>query len=491
MRNWVVVPVGTVVGFLGLSVMTPTVAVSKGDDLPGASEDCSAVVRSEAETLGPVIGPDVIVGAINSVWHWGAIEVAPGEFMSGYSIGTTSCNIGDFRADWVGGLNRHPVIAQNIYRLQNGAIEQIGQSWVKHAFATIDDGICGVCDGQLGQVLGVGCSDPYNFLVNGQQTRLGPKFEVNPFTGVYRWPHTARGWTGNAIFKRAQVRVADVDPALNPTALYFGEGQYVTTDEAAWGTQLNNVSYHQFVRGSGSPTGGYVMIMTGSTQREQPAIQAWADFDPAVTVVDVMVPGEGLLHLGYKVSDNGNGTWHYEYAVHNQNSDRSVGSFHVPNGADATNIGFHDVHYHSGEPFDGTDWPSVLVDGDLMWATEPFEINENANAIRWGTMYNFRFDSPHAPEAGEVEFGLFKPGTPDSIVVTAMVPSAAPRLVGDMNCDGFVSVGDINPFVLALTDAAAYRTQFPDCDELNGDCNDDGTVSIGDINCFVQLVNGG
>ncbi len=64
-------------------------------------------------------------------------------------------------------------------------------------------------------------------------------------------------------------------------------------------------------------------------------------------------------------------------------------------------------------------------------------------------------------------------------------------LVGDMNCDGAVSVGDINPFVLALTDALAYADQFPDCDILAGDCNGDTQVTVGDINCFVALVTGG
>ncbi len=64
-------------------------------------------------------------------------------------------------------------------------------------------------------------------------------------------------------------------------------------------------------------------------------------------------------------------------------------------------------------------------------------------------------------------------------------------LLGDMNCDGTVSVGDINPFVLALTDPKGYAAAFPDCDILNGDCSDDGQVSVGDINCFVALVTGG
>ncbi len=63
-------------------------------------------------------------------------------------------------------------------------------------------------------------------------------------------------------------------------------------------------------------------------------------------------------------------------------------------------------------------------------------------------------------------------------------------LLGDLNCDGVVSVGDINPFVLALTDPAAYAAAFPDCDALNGDCNEDGQISVGDINCFVALVTG-
>ncbi len=62
---------------------------------------------------------------------------------------------------------------------------------------------------------------------------------------------------------------------------------------------------------------------------------------------------------------------------------------------------------------------------------------------------------------------------------------------GDLNCDGTVSVGDINPFVLALTDPAGYADAFPDCDALNGDCSDDGQLTVGDINCFVTLITGG
>lgn len=65
-----------------------------------------------------------------------------------------------------------------------------------------------------------------------------------------------------------------------------------------------------------------------------------------------------------------------------------------------------------------------------------------------------------------------------------------PALLGDMSCDGVVSVGDIGPFVLALTDPAGYAAQFPNCSNLNGDINGDGLVSVGDIGPFVALLNG-
>jgi uncharacterized membrane protein len=35
---------------------------------------------------------------------------------------------------------------------------------------------------------------------------------------------------------------------------------------------------------------------------------------------------------------------------------------------------------------------------------------------------------------------------------------------GDLNCDGAVNFGDINPFVLAISNPPGYATAFPDCD---------------------------
>ncbi|MDX2199909.1 MAG: dockerin type I repeat-containing protein [Phycisphaerae bacterium] len=67
----------------------------------------------------------------------------------------------------------------------------------------------------------------------------------------------------------------------------------------------------------------------------------------------------------------------------------------------------------------------------------------------------------------------------------------ANTIIGDINGDGGVTVGDIGGFVLALTDPAAYAVAFPDGDLEAADINDDGVISVGDISGFVQLLTGG
>ncbi|MBP7747518.1 MAG: hypothetical protein KA383_15490 [Phycisphaerae bacterium] len=78
----------------------------------------------------------------------------------------------------------------------------------------------------------------------------------------------------------------------------------------------------------------------------------------------------------------------------------------------------------------------------------------------------------------------------DDVKVWAADPTACPDVVGDLNCDGEVTFGDINPFILALTNPVAYADAYPDCDVNLADVNDDGTVSFGDINPFVLLLSG-
>jgi hypothetical protein len=62
------------------------------------------------------------------------------------------------------------------------------------------------------------------------------------------------------------------------------------------------------------------------------------------------------------------------------------------------------------------------------------------------------------------------------------------RPAGDLNCDGTVDVFDIDPFVMALTDATYYQAQYADCDPALADLNLDGCVNVFDIDPFVDVL---
>lgn len=78
------------------------------------------------------------------------------------------------------------------------------------------------------------------------------------------------------------------------------------------------------------------------------------------------------------------------------------------------------------------------------------------------------------------------PGTPAGTPVGA--DGCPVNATGDMNCDGVVDVFDINPFVQALLDPAAYAAEHPACDIQLGDINGDASVDVFDINPFVDLL---
>jgi hypothetical protein len=64
-------------------------------------------------------------------------------------------------------------------------------------------------------------------------------------------------------------------------------------------------------------------------------------------------------------------------------------------------------------------------------------------------------------------------------------------MAGDVNCDGLVNNGDIDGFVLALTNSAQYLIAYPNCAIGLADANGDGLVNNGDIDAFVALLTGG
>jgi hypothetical protein len=423
-------------------------------------------------------GADVIVGAIPSIAQYGSV-VSGGQTIMAYAVGTTSCNIGTAQLEWFAQpSNRHPFIPQNMFRHRNGRLEQIGMSWGKHGFTALQGTLCGACQSSgSGNYLGVGCSDPYSASLNGSQSGLGTRSEVNAATGFFPGTYNQGMPAAPAtIGRRLQVNANDLNPALNAGASYLVEAQYIHPQDAANGNDNNNGSWRAFTVGA-LTSGAYALTTTGPTVQQKSAIEAWPTFNPDVRLVIGDVEGDGRFILGYFVRDNGDGTWRYEYAIQNINSDRSGGSFSVPVGAGTaiTNIGFRDVNYHSGDPYDPTDWVPSVSGGTVTWQGGVHAVNPSGNALRFATMYNFWFDADRPPAEGSASLGLFKPGpagAPGAVAFAVSVPSSGTPSA-DLNGDGTVNASDLTILL------AAWGSSGP------ADINGDGTVDGLDLSVLL------
>ncbi len=143
-------------------------------------------------------------------------------------------------------------------------------------------------------------------------------------------------------------------------------------------------------------------------------------------------------------------------------------------------------HAHVAVSNNGTNWVTVWEHTggsftDTAWSQMVFDISEVADDqptvyVRWCM----------GPTDGSVTYCGWNI---DDIEIWGLVPFQGLR--GDLNCDGLLNAFDIDPFVLALTDPAAYAAAYPNCDFILADINGDGLVNAFDIDPFVQLLTGG
>lgn len=431
-------------------------------------------------------GPDVIVGDIPDVDSFGHVGT-----ISGLAMATTSCNIGNVPLKWKFlPYNTHPVIAQNVYRLKDGRLTQLGMAWLKHGFFAEQGPVCfGDCQPDFtGATLGVHCSDPYSadFNAGGGNFGLGRRSEVNPVTGYFdgSTANKHNGHSHNAISHRIQVQDADL---ANPGARYFAEAIYIAADDIAAGNVLNSTGHREFGVSGTAPNWFFFMI--GTTFREQLAVNSWT----GATRVNIDLPVDGRIIVMHKATDLGGGQYRYDYAVMNYNSERGVRRFSVPVGAASiSNIGFSAPASH-GEGYSNAPWAATIAGGRIEWACDTYAADPNSNAIRWGTMYNFWFESTAAPQASAAQVGRFKPGFGPLDVHAAVTGPAfedcnnngiadSIDLLSGGDCDGN-SILD----ACELAGADCNADLIPDkCQMASGDCNANGmfdSCETGALDC--------
>ncbi|MCH7926108.1 MAG: hypothetical protein IIC51_11290, partial [Planctomycetes bacterium] len=463
---------------------------------------CSVFVQSAAAQ----VGPDIIV-KLEGFAHTGRLGPI-GEGIIGAAIGTTACNSGDEPTNWFQLPDTdHPVFPSNFYRLMtiegSSRFEQIGQSWVKHGFATEDEDECGFgcTPPQIPMFqLGVGCSDTYMSGLARIACDLSPRSAFHPYTGVMAFggnlgpsgecegrsvnfpSRDHRGHNHNAVSHMNQIRDVDLMAGLNPGARYFGESQYIVPHEYVDGNgnQNDNVVYREYRVTGPNANGLYFFPHVGESVPQEPALNVW----PGATksLIEPAPLEDGQAFLAYEATDLGDGIWHYEYALYNMNLDRALESLTIPIGSGATlsNVSFHaplnQPHVTHADNYSNDPWDVSIGSGAITWATESFAANYLANAVTWGTLYNFRFDANAPPQAVSATVGLFKTG--DTTIVAAVGPSAVGAR--DCNTNGIDDACDLSCDPPGCTVPGCGQSD--DCtgnglpDECEADCDGNGVA---------------
>lgn len=417
-------------------------------------------------------GADAYVGELNDLRQFGR----EGDIV-GLATNTPICNAGTEPLDWyISPDVRHPFIIFNLYRKDPTRLVQIGQSWAKHGFGSGQDNRCGFnCEPWGDQTrLGVGCSDTYDAALNSNRHFLGPRMEINPWTGAHvfegSYLETHFNDAHDGIAHRLQVHDADLTPAVGVSGALVVEVAAVAHDDV---NHLNSIAWEP---GSvaGAAGGTWLFDIEDTATAIGPAIQSWTG--ATIRVIPPQPTNDGRCYLAYSVTQNPNGTWHFEYALQNLDMDRGVQSFKlaIAQNVIVSNLGFHAVESH-GEGISNAPWAAARDATGLTWATQTYAQNPFASALRWGTLYNFWFDANQPPAAGLATLGLFKPGTPLSLAATGISMPGAP-CTGDVDGDRVVGIQDLTTLL------ARFGQSQPG---IVGDLNYDAVVDIADLSILL------
>jgi len=411
----------------------------------------------------------------------------------GIGLITTAHNVGTVNVDWIGAgslgemlENRHPFIGQNMYRLRDGRLEQIGLAWLKHGFVSTNDG----CADPFAFYLGVGCSDTYGTHTNANRQYLGPRSEINPQTGYWEpcgshfdtglvgYPPTDPGDCINSHNTNGtphdtddhRLRVADQD-ALDADSLssIIIEGFYVVAGDV---DIENNFSHRQVQMTPPNPAPDWTFQGVSSFQ-QRPAIDDWGD---AVTTASPTT--EGKVRVAVRVVPIDATNNRYEYNVFNMDLDRQISSFTVPisPGLTLTDFGFH-APIEDEEPlYSSAPWPPTVTASDITWTAPPPNMGageESPNTIRYGTMYTFWFTADAQPSDSFIAFTQHRTGIEGALTATISAPCS---LDADINGDGVVDTADLGLLL------GEFGTAGP-----TADLNNDGAVDTADLGLLLAV----
>ncbi len=342
--------------------------------------------------------------------------------------------------------DQHPYLIWNLYRVNDGQLQQIGASGVKHAFLTTNVG-CGNVFGN--HILSPNCSDTYGTGNNDATNDLGPRNEIVPATG--RWGRcfsifdtNCDGNENGVGSSQYQNRMISRESQLALAgSTFFTDSWYVIQDDV----NIFNTMGHRTATLSHS--GSAWSIATQGAFTLGPVIDSWVNPTTNPTQNVLLKTGEGNIKVAVKVKTldacpAGSGLsgtcYRYDYAVHNFDlaravlntsppanaganlqviSNKGVVSFSIPRGGDA-GVHLDTGHFADIDITSGNDWTGAVSAGAATW-TAPA-----GNELNWGTLFRFSLVTTIAPDPAftrSVTFGMPAAGGPSSYTIDLMVPN--------------------------------------------------------------------
>lgn len=459
------------------------------------------VLPTAATTINPPPGGsgltdgilDVSLHRMSGLSSQGRSTAAYPNGISGFAMQTTSCNSGTDNIWWYAPMDeRHPVILQNMFRIRNGRLEQIGEAYLKHGFlaTNTNDSTCGV--GQhpgTGSLLGPGLTDTYGAGNNGDRYYLGPKTEVNPLTG--EWEHMGslfdvgmppsapdgqRSWTNSQISANLQphqnrLEVRDQELINQPAGTtFFYEAIYINPRQRAtvndpWNYDINLYNQLGVKRVTPSWNAGtnrftFTEHDSGVNKVAKLMVDHYVSQVGGAAAAGIAQPQtEGDVWVAVNPINEGGGIYRYEVSVYNLNSDRQIGRVTVPimPGLTVTDIGFRDIDLNAAN-----DWTGTYADCKIEWVTPGAG---NTNAILYGRNYNFFFRANIAPQTNIMNLGLHKPpvlpSTLTSLNRDVMMPPNGERFVAAMFVEwGLLGSGGLAQLATSDDNRVVYNTNL-------------------------------
>ncbi len=372
-----------------------------------------------------------ILASMTNVGHTGPF----GSGRTGMSMATTSCNVGTVNVTWLAAMQEnHPGIAMQLYRDSGDRFEQVGVSWIKHGFFALSSSQCTFCQNPSpGNFLGVGCSDTYGSGNNSDRFWLGPRDEWNAFKS--NWTCSGSYFDGTPVncvrdengsgLNGVEHRLEAFDDELaTPGSTYHYEAMYLVRGDE---NVINNIGSRITTVTQGISSYNFSTPGAGNPLLEGPAVTRWGD----VSTTTSLEPDDGSVVLSVKTEDLGGGQWRYEYALFNWTLDRKLRSFSVPTCGGATDFFFRDIDREGVN-----DWNVTVSGGNITWEfpdSAPIPgLSKQAGPIEFGTLYNFGFTAPVAPDTRDAVLGVHEAGLGgDLMLAETLAPAGCVNLSAD------------------------------------------------------------